>query len=418
MSQNRKSRPSLAAMRWAANALLLAMAGLYVAAVLLARTNGLWGYVRAFAEAALVGGLADWFAVTAIFRRPFGLPIPHTAVIPRSKNRIADALGEFVSVNFLAPEVVERRLAAQNLGGALARQLSDPATSRRIADALVDALPSLVDLLDDSTVTAFLRREIGALSRDARLSAGMGRVLRLLTDHGRHQPLLDAALNEGWKALTAHEPAIRAHVRARTGWLWRLLSLDARAADAMIGATEDTLAAIAADAAHPARRQVTQMLERLADDLQNSAQLQAQIERIVAETLAHPSVGAYFQDLLSSLKAAVRRNAESPNSALRDTLSEALTRFGAAMQADTEVQDAVNRRLRAMLSALAGRHGRDVASLISETIKGWDSKTMVDKLEQNVGPDLQYIRINGTLIGGLIGLILHQLTLALATLAP
>ncbi|MBU4568989.1 MAG: DUF445 family protein, partial [Alphaproteobacteria bacterium] len=145
-------------MRLAAGALLIAMSALYVAAIL---NHGVaWGYARSFAEAAMVGGLADWFAVTAIFRRPFGLPIPHTAVIPRSKGRIAEALGEFVAVNFLSPEVVRDRLENQDLAGALARQIAEPKMARRIADGIVDALPAIADILDDEAVSEFMRHQI------------------------------------------------------------------------------------------------------------------------------------------------------------------------------------------------------------------------------------------------------------------
>ncbi|MBL8551035.1 MAG: DUF445 domain-containing protein [Hyphomonadaceae bacterium] len=410
-AQNRAA--SLPAMRAMAGALLVAMVVVYLVAVLNHDRGPVWGYVRAFAEAAMVGGLADWFAVTAIFRRPVGLPIPHTAVIPRSKGRIADALGEFVTVNFLAPDIVRDRLKDQDLAGGLARQIADPAAARKIADGIMDALPSIADLLDDAAVADFMRRQIAEFSRDERLSASVGRGLRLLTDHGRHQPVLDAALVEGFRALEEHEPAIRKQVRAKTGWVWRLISLDARASDALIAAIESTLKEIARDPEHPARHRVTELLQRFADELEHSPRLRAQIERIVADILAHPAVGAYFTDMWHGVKGAVRAGAAAPDSAARVALADAIARFGEALKADAEVQTSINRRLRALLADVAGRHGRDVASLISETIKSWDAKTVVEKLEQNVGPDLQYIRINGTLIGGLIGLSIHQVTVML-----
>lgn len=397
---------SLPAMRLFAGGLLIAMALLYLLAV--SQHGGAWGYARAFAEAALVGGLADWFAVTAIFRRPLGLPIPHTAVIPRSKERIADALGEFVAVNFLAPDVVEARLQNQDLASALARQLSDPSAARRLADGVMDALPAIADLLDDEIVSEFIRRQLGDLSRDARLSSAIGRGLKLLTEEGRHQVVLDAALAEGWRALEENETAIRAQVRSRTSWLWRLIALDARASDALIGAIESTLKEIAEQSDHPARQRITQLLHKLADDMQHSPQTRAQIEQIVSDILAHPAVGAYFSELWQALRAGLR--AGGPQSGARAALADALERFGAAMLEDEAVLETLNRRLRALLTEVSGRHGRDVATLISETIRSWDTQTVVEKLEQNVGPDLQYIRINGTIIGGLIGLTIHQVT--------
>lgn len=405
---------SLSAMRLLAGGLLVVMSLVYLLAVSRHDESAVWGYVRAFAEAAMIGGLADWFAVTAIFRRPLGLPIPHTAVIPRNKERIGNALGEFVAVNFLAPEVIATRLKDQDLATALGRQLADPATARRIGNGIMDALPAISDLLDDEVVSTFMRRQISDLSRDERLSAAIGRGLKLLTEHGRHQPVLDAALAEGWRALEENEPAIRAQVRARTSWIWRLIALDARASDALISAIDETLRAIAADPNHPARQRITELLEKFSDDLQTSPKLRAEIERIVGDILVHPAVASYFRDVWQGLKQALRAGAETPESTARQALSDAIARFGTALLEDGEVLDSLNRRLRGLLSEISGRHGRDVGALISETIRSWDTQTVVEKLEQNVGPDLQYIRINGTLIGGLIGLAIHQATLMLS----
>jgi len=401
---------SLPAMRLVAAGLLIFMALLYVLSVSQRDAEPTWDYARAFAEAALVGGLADWFAVTAIFRRPLGLPIPHTAVIPRSKERIADALGEFVAVNFLAPEVISQRLQHQDLATSLGRQLADRATARRVADGVMDALPAIADLLDDEVVSDFLRRQVGDLSRGERLSAAIGRGLRLLTEHGRHQPVLDAALAEGWRALEEHEPAIRAQVRARTSWIWRLIALDARASDALIAAIDKTLHEIADQPSHPARQRVTELLQRLSDDLQDSPQLRAQVERVAADILAHPAIAAYFGELWRGLKTTLRAGAEGPSVSTRAALTDGIERFGRAMLDDAEVLETLNRRLRALLTEISGRHGRDVGRLISETIRSWDTRTVVEKLEQNIGPDLQYIRINGTIIGGLIGLAIHGAT--------
>lgn len=402
---------ALSLTRIVAGGLLVAMSCLYVAAVMIQAQNPLWGYARAFAEAAMVGGLADWFAVTAIFRRPLGLPIPHTAVIPRSKERIADALGEFVAVNFLAPTVIATRLQNENLALALGRQLSDPQTARRIADGVIDALPGLADVLDDEVVADFMLRQLSDIGRDKRVAPMVGRGLRLLTEGGRHQMLLDAALEEGWRALEENESVIREQVRSRTSWVWRLIALDQRAADALISSVEDLLRDIARDPAHPARERITEMLHRFADELQNSPALRTQVEAVIADTLAHPAVSVFFGELWRSLKDAVRDMAQAPQSGARDAFADAIERFGAALLDDAEVQETLNRRMRVFLSELAGRNGRDIGALISETIRSWDTQTVVEKLEQNVGADLQYIRINGTVIGGLIGLGIHQLTL-------
>jgi uncharacterized membrane-anchored protein YjiN (DUF445 family) len=235
--------------------------------------------------------------------------------------------------------------------------------------------------------------------------------LVILTADGRHHAVLDAALAEGWRALEEHEDAIRAQVRARTSWVWRLIALDARASDALISSIEDTLQAIAHDRDHPARLRITEMIRRFADELQNSPERQQQVERVAAEMLSHPAVSAYFQDLWRSLKAGLRASGTEPRSQTRAAFADAIERFGAALLDDEAVVEALNARLRGLLTEVSGRHGRDVGRLISETIRNWETKTVVEKLEQSIGPDLQFIRINGTIIGGLIGLAIHQATL-------
>lgn len=399
-------------MRLIATGILVAMSMVFVS-VTLSGAGGAWDYVGAFAEAAMVGGLADWFAVTALFRHPLGLPIPHTAVIPKSKQRIADALSEFVAVNFLAPEVVRDRLAGQDLAAAFAGQLAEPATARRIADGLVDAAPAISDLLEDDVVSEFLRRQIEQALAHPGFPAAIGRGLKVLTENGRHQQVLDAALGEGFRALEQHEREIRARVRDNTFWLWRLIALDARAADALIGAIDETLKAIAADPRHPARLRVTEMLHRLAHDLEYSPALRGEVARIAGDIVNHPALGRYLVDVWRGLKTELANDAGA-GAAARQALAGAIGEFGRALGEDAAVREALNRRLRALIVELASRHGRDIAAIISETIRHWDSRTIVAKLEQNVGPDLQYIRINGTIIGGLVGLAIHQLTLLLS----
>jgi uncharacterized membrane-anchored protein YjiN (DUF445 family) len=405
-------RSTLSTMRLIATGMLVAMSLVFVA-VTLSGAGGGWDYVRAFAEAAMVGGLADWFAVTALFRHPLGLPIPHTAIIPKSKQRIADALSEFVAVNFLSPDVVRERLAGQDLAAASAGQLAEPATARRIADGLVDAAPAISDLLEDEVVSEFLRRQLEQALAHPGFPAAIGRGLKVLTENGRHQRVMDAALTEGFRALEQHERAIRARVRDNTFWLWRLIALDARAADALIGAIDQTLKAIAADPQHPARARVTEMLHRLAHDLEHSPTLRGEVARIAGDIVNHPALGGYLLEVWRGLKAELAQDAGA-GAAARQGLAGAIAEFGRALGADAAVREALNRRLRALIVELADRHGRDIAAIISETIRHWDSRTIVAKLEQNVGPDLQYIRINGTVIGGLVGVAIHHASLMMA----
>ncbi|MFZ4070463.1 MAG: DUF445 domain-containing protein [Caulobacterales bacterium] len=408
---------SLNAARGLATGLLVAMAGVYIVAVYNRDAGEIWPYVKAFAEAAMVGALADWFAVTALFRRPLGLPIPHTAVIPNSKARIADTLGRFIVENFLQPDEVAKRLQGVDLAGSLARQIADPATAARLAEGVAASLPALLDLADDKRVSALVRSALDTQMHRLKASPLVADALLILTESGRHQPLINALIDEGARTVTAQEPALRARVRDKTGWLWRLAGVDAQASDALLGAMRETLSEIAADPKHPTRTRVTEWLASLAWELKTSPAAQARVEAIKEEILRHPAVGAYVDDLAGQAKAALRRAAANPGAGgLAATLSVSIQDFATAVLADVDARTAFNGRLRPLLSGLAARHGEDVARLVSETIRGWDTATITGKLEQSVGRDLQYIRINGTLVGGLVGLGLYAITQA-ATVA-
>jgi uncharacterized membrane-anchored protein YjiN (DUF445 family) len=259
----------------------------------------------------------------------------------------------------------------------------------------------------------FVRRQAAAFAEDGRVAPALGGLLSLMTEQGRHQELVDAGLKEGWRALAEHEAAIREMVRARTAWLWRLIRLDARVAGALVDAIESTLRDVARDRDHPARRRLTELLHRLADELQNAPDMRARIEMAAQELLAHPAVGKYVANVWAAAKASLRSQALNEKSNLRAALTGAIVRIGGELLKDDEARRVLNDRLRSALAALAGRYGRDASALVTETIRSWDSQTIVTKLEQNVGRDLQYVRINGTIIGGLVGLAIHQVALLL-----
>lgn len=366
-----------------------------------------WRFVRAFAEAAMVGGLADWFAVTAIFRRPLGLPIPHTAVIPNNQDRIADAVGRFIADNFLKGELVAERVKDKDLSEALAKWLADPAQSSALAGGLVQAVPALLDALDDETVAAFLRQQAAEAAHGARVAPAFGSVLEALAEQGRHQAILDALLTQGYHLLEQNKDLVHEKIRGRSGWLMRFVSADKKVADTVINAVNDLLYEVASDPRHPLRAQLNQIVSKFADDLRDDPELQARVGSWIREAATHPSVGQAVEAGWSEFKAALRRDCASPEGKLRAWLESALTNLGTGLLREPSVRAALNARLRSLLVELADRHGEDVARLVSETIRRWDSATVVEKLESNVGRDLQYIRLNGTIIGGLVGLVLH-----------
>jgi uncharacterized membrane-anchored protein YjiN (DUF445 family) len=219
-----------------------------------------WGYVRAFAEASMVGGLADWFAVSAIFRRPLGLPIPHTAVIPRNQPRIADAVGRFIADNFLKPDLVAERVKDTDLSEGLGKWLADPGQSGAVASELVIAIPTLLDTLDDDTVANFLRSQAADAAQGTQVAPAFGSVLEALAEQGRHQALLDTGLKEGFRLLQEYQGLIRVKVRERSGWLARLAGVDQRASESIVRALEDLIYDVANDSHHPIRERINDIV--------------------------------------------------------------------------------------------------------------------------------------------------------------
>ena len=401
----------LVRMRRLANGMLLAIMGLFVFSHMWEPEGQEWDmhwrFVRAFAEAAMVGGLADWFAVTAIFRHPLGLPIPHTAVIPKNQDRIAEAVGRFIADNFLKPELVAERVKDKDLSEALGKWLAEPTQSTALAGGLVSAVPALLDALDDETVAAFLREQAAEAAEGASVAPAFGSVLEALAEQGRHQTILDALLKQGYRLLESNQDMIRDRIRGRSGWLMRFVSADKKVADTVIDAVNDLLYEVASNRDHPVREQLNQMVAEFADDLRRDPELQARVGSWLQDAAKHPSVAGAVEAGWVEFKAALRRDCASPEGRLRAWMQNALTNLGAGLLRETHVREALNVRLRGLLVQLAARHGEDVARLVSETIRKWDSQTIVDKLEINVGRDLQYIRLNGTIIGGLVGLVLH-----------
>ncbi len=413
-----KARPGLdlAAMRALALALLLAMFGLFVAARLTQSMHPALPFVRAFAEAATVGALADWFAVTALFRRPLGLPIPHTAIIPRSKDRIGEGLGRFLEGNFLDPLVIERQLQGVDLIGAATHWLAQPKRRSAFARSLAQSLPHLIDLANDPQIA----RAVGqfALGRLERLDAAtaLADLLRAMTAGDRHQRLLERAMEIGQRVLEEQEPEIRRRVRQETGWFSRLFAVDRKAADAMVGAIRSTIQDIAAHPDGPWRAQLASYLTGLERNLRNDQTLRREIETAKHAILSAPEVGVYLAGLWGEIRGDLRHSAVVSADEIGRRIEAGATAAAAKIDHDPALREALNERLRSWAILVARARGGDVATFVAKTVQGWDASTVIDRIESGVGRDLQYIRISGTLIGGLVGVGLHLVTLALARL--
>jgi uncharacterized membrane-anchored protein YjiN (DUF445 family) len=403
-------QPGATGMKVAATGLLLVMAGLFLTARAFEATYPAAGFVKAFAEAAMVGGLADWFAVTALFRHPLGLPIPHTAIIPRNKDRIGEALASFLKDNFLIPSVVARRMRTIDVAGAAGRFLkAPPGEGTRIRQGASRLIADIFESLDDERLGGIFKTAISSRLRSMEVSPLLGHALASAINEDRHVPMLEAAIRWTARALDANETLIRDMVTKKANWVLKLAGLDSRLADAIIDGLRKLTAEMSTDPAHPVRLKVEEALAQLANDLQSNPATRERVEAIKQQLLDNQSVSLWLDTLWQKGRAAIIRGARNPDAVLAGKLGEVLKSMGATLEADPRIRGAINQFARRAIAGLAASYGGSIVRLVSDTVRGWDARTVTARLEGAVGRDLQYIRINGTLVGGLVGLAIHAL---------
>jgi uncharacterized membrane-anchored protein YjiN (DUF445 family) len=365
------------------------------------------GYLRAFAEAAVVGAMADWFAVTALFRQPLGLPIPHTAIVPRNKERIGEALGRFVEQNFASPEVVSSKLEGADMSGKLARWLSEPQRTEAIAGHVTRLIPQLLDSVDDHDVRRFVSGSLAHGAQRIDLGPLLGEVVAMLTGENRHQVLLDKLLREADEYITANEPRIRERVRDNTAWLWQRLAMDEKVADGVVAVLRESFAEIGRDPSHPLRLRLDQAIEKFASELASSPEYREEIVIHTRKLLDHPALRDYAAGVWHDIRRILREDALSPDSVLKAWLREMIQAATQALLRNDELRGRLNNWMHEVVVEVVESHQHDVGVLIADTVRSWDTATVTARIERQVGEDLQYIRINGTLIGGLVGLAIY-----------
>ena len=397
-------------MKVVATGLLVVMAGVFVAARASEARYPWLGYVKAFAEAAMVGGLADWFAVTALFRHPLGIPIPHTAIIPRNKDRIGEALARFLQENFLIPRVVARRMQKLDVAGVTGRFLQTPAgQGTRIRAGASRLIADMFESLDDERLGGIVKSAISSRLRRSEISPLLGHALASAINEDRHVPMLEAAIRWMARALDANEPLIREMVHKKANWALKLAGLDAKLADAIIDGLKKLTVEMSTDPAHPVRVKVEEALAQLANDLQTRPETRERVEAIKEQLLDNRSVSLWLDTLWQKGREAIVKAARNPDAVLAGKLGEVLKSMGVTLESDPRIRIALNRFARRAIVGMAASYGSSIVKLVSETVRSWDARTVTNRLEAAVGRDLQYIRINGTLVGGLVGLILHVL---------
>jgi uncharacterized membrane-anchored protein YjiN (DUF445 family) len=365
------------------------------------------GYVRAASEAAVVGGVADWFAVTALFRHPLGLPIPHTAIVPRRKDRIGRSLGHFVQRNFLAREVVAAKLHDMQVGARLAGWLADPAHARLVARQVAVGLSGAAAVLRDDDVQHFVERSLVTRARRVQVAPFLGRVLALLTADGRHQELLDEALRIAAKFVAQNDEMIRGRIAAEAPW-WVPGPVEDKIHEKVVGGVDRTLQEVAADPQHPLRTRFDDAVRRFAERLRTSPETIARAEAIKEEMLAHPAVREYAGSVWADVKAKLARYAEEGDEqGALVAVERGLVSLGNAVLADPALVAKVDAWITDAVLFAVEQYRSEVAHLIEQTVAGWDPVATSRRIEIQIGRDLQFIRINGTVVGGLVGLLLY-----------
>ena len=405
-------------MRLFATGLLVIMALLFaLARTMLSYPSGsgavpiAWGYLLAFSEAAMVGGLADWFAVTALFRHPLGIPIPHTAIIPENKDRIADTMAVFLRENFLTPQVVARRMRAMNVAEAAGKFLADPTRSEesRVREGAANLIGDVLQSLDPEQLGGMVKVGLRGQLEKLEIAPLLGQLLSAAIADKRHLPLLESIIRWAGLTLEANEDMIRDIIHQRANGILRWTGLDERVANAILDGLYKLFAETIVDPDHPLRHKAQEGLETLAHDLLHDPAMQERVRRLKLEVLNNPAMGRWLDGLWERARAGLLRVVRNPDSVLSGQLGASLAELGLALQRDARLQHLVNRFARRTLVGVVTRYGAQIVRLVSETVRRWDARTVTDRIEGAVGRDLQFIRINGTLVGGLVGVTIHTI---------
>jgi uncharacterized membrane-anchored protein YjiN (DUF445 family) len=400
-------RRGLRRMRTLAVSLLVLAAIVYVATL---GQHGFLGFVNAGAEASMVGAVADWFAVTALFKHPLGIPVPHTALVPRRKDDLGRSLEEFVGENFLQEDIIRDRVAAATISLRIGQWLSDPANARRVADEACELAALALGRITDEHIAGFVQDALVPRFREEPIAPLAGGLLAEIVRDDLHHGLVDLVVDEVTEWLVANPETFAEVLSERAPW-WAPPRLNEAVTKRIHTEVVNWLVDIRDDPRHHARQALDSMLAQLAHDLQFDAETQARTERLKERVLDHPQVLASSVDLWNALRRALQTSLVDPQGAVRLRLLKELSAF-----ADRLVQDA---SLRNRLDGLAAetavfviaRYGAELTAVITTTIQRWDGKEAARRIELHVGRDLQFIRINGTIVGGLVGVVIHAFSL-------
>ncbi|MGW0668050.1 DUF445 domain-containing protein [Streptomyces sp. NPDC002746] len=409
-----EKRRGVRRMKTTATGLLLLVALVYVLATW-AKNEGVggWpGFVAAAAEAGMVGALADWFAVTALFKRPLGLPIPHTAIIPTKKDQLGASLGSFVGENFLSGSVVRDRIHSLGIGGRLGAWLAEPEHADRVTAELSTALRGALTVLRDSDVQAVVGEAITRRANAAEIGPGLGKMLEKVVADGGHRKVVDLVCVRAHDWLVLHGDSVMDAVQGGApGWTPRFV--DKRVGERVYKELLRFLTEMRDMPGHPARGSIDTFLTDFAADLQTDSETRDRVERLKSEVLGRGEVQDVIASAWSSVRTMVIAAAEDEQSELRLRAHASLMSLGARLATDGRLQAKLEGWLEDAAVYVVTTYRTEITSLISDTVAGWDADQTSKKIEAHIGRDLQFIRINGTVVGALAGLAIYTVSRAL-----
>lgn len=417
---NQDQQQALSRIKWISTLLLVAVAILYLIARWREHQHAGWPVVVAFSEAAVVGALADWFAVVALFRHPMGIPLPHTAIIPRSKQRIADKLAAFIIMNFLGTEAILLRIRSFNPAAKLAAWLSKPESAEVLGSYGIRAISYGLRAVEDQRIHRFILATVVSKLEQIDFAALGGQLLDTLTQGGRHQQLLNEAIHQLRVMLddeSAQEKVAKLIAKEFEGWRKYVLNvvpvdemMGSFSAKKLIHAVSRLLDEVDEDAGHPLRARFDTFVAEFIVKLKTDPAFRSKGEEIRDQILKQPELAAYLSDLWVQLRSWMELDLNSPQSSIRARIVAATLGLGEKLRDDKETQSWIDEQILAAAVPLCEENRERIGTFISDQVRGWDERYMTQQLELNIGTDLQFIRINGTLIGGLVGLVLYGCT--------
>ena len=409
-----ENRAKLAALK---RTKMLALAALVLCAVVLVAARALrpdhaWlGFVAAFAEAAIIGGLADWYAVVALFRRPLGLPIPHTAIIPANQQRIADNLGLFIEANFLAPGPVREKLEEVDFAALVAEWLSDERRAAGLSRFVDRLVPQALAAIEQSGLRAFGTRLIVEQIEKVPLAPLAAELLSAFTDDRRHQKLFDEFLRVAGRFLNDEQAleAMRDRIRDELPSLFNLFRADAYLLKKIVASAGTLLDEVRADPDHPMRQEFDRFVKIFIGRLKTSKEYRRRAEKLKRDLIARPQMRDMAEDMWKGLRAFIEQDTRSDQSVIRHHLTGMFVEIGRHLAGDAEIRTDMNQGFVIALSSFVESQKSGVSKFIADQVKGWDLGQLTRLIEINIGRDLQYIRFNGMVIGGLAGLVLYSI---------